>query len=84
MRSTPWIEQHEPEFAAYLAQIPPTSAAPPAERILDFLAGLRSRYGSVPEFLTGPACPSGSSTSSRARPGGGLTTWLPPAGAGRR
>ncbi len=28
VRSTPWIEQHEPEFAAFLAQIPPERRAP--------------------------------------------------------
>jgi protein tyrosine/serine phosphatase len=51
VRSTPWIEQHEPEFAAFLAQIPPERRAPRPERILDFLDGLRARYGSVQEFL---------------------------------
>jgi protein-tyrosine phosphatase len=50
-RSGPWIEQHEPEFAAYLAQIPPDRRSPRPERILGFLTGLRAKYGSVPGFL---------------------------------
>jgi protein tyrosine/serine phosphatase len=57
LRSTPWIEKHEPEFAAFLAQIPPERRAPRPERILDFLQGLRARYGSVPEFLTRTGVP---------------------------
>jgi protein-tyrosine phosphatase len=66
-RSTPWIEQHEPEFAAFLAQIPPERRAPRPERILDFLDGLRSRYGSVPEFLTRSGVPERQLNILRAR-----------------
>ncbi len=67
VRSTPWIEQHEPEFAAFLAQIPPERRAPRPERILDFLDGLRSRYGSVPEFLTRSGVPERQLNILRAR-----------------
>jgi protein-tyrosine phosphatase len=67
VRSTPWIEQHEPEFAAFLAQIPPERRAPRPERILDFLGGLRARYGSVPEFLTRSGVPERQLNILRAR-----------------
>jgi protein tyrosine/serine phosphatase len=67
LRSTPWIEKHEPEFAAFLAQIPPERRAPRPERILDFLDGLRSRYGSVPEFLTRSGVPEQQLNILRAR-----------------
>jgi protein-tyrosine phosphatase len=66
-RSTPWIEQHEPEFAAFLAQIPPDRLAPRPERILDFLAGIRGRYGSVSGFLTTFGVPEGDLDTLRAR-----------------
>ena len=66
-RSTPWIEQHEPEFAAFLAQIPPERRAPRPARILDFLGGLRARYGSVPEFLTRSGVPERQLNILRAR-----------------
>ncbi|HZU72017.1 MAG TPA: tyrosine-protein phosphatase [Acidimicrobiales bacterium] len=52
-RRTRWIEQHEPDFAAFLAQIPPERRAATPEKILGFLSGLRSRHGSVEEFLVG-------------------------------
>lgn len=67
LRSTPWIEEHEPEFAAFLAQIPPERRAPRPERILDFLAGLRARYGSVRQFLTGSGVPDRQLNILRAR-----------------
>jgi protein tyrosine/serine phosphatase len=57
LRSTPWIEEHEPEFAAFLAQIPPERRAPRPERILDFLDRLRASYGSARRFLTGSGVP---------------------------
>jgi protein tyrosine/serine phosphatase len=52
-RSTPWIEANEPDFAAFLAQIPPERRVVNRETILGFLAGIRSNHGSVPEFLAG-------------------------------
>jgi protein-tyrosine phosphatase len=51
-RSTPWIEANEPAFAAFLAQIPPDRRAIRPDRIVGFLDELRSKYGTVSEFLT--------------------------------
>ncbi len=67
MRSTPWIERHEPEFAAFLAQIPPEHRAPRPERILDFLTVLRARYGSIPQFLSRSGVPERQLDILRAR-----------------
>jgi len=50
-RSTAWIEIHEPEYAAYLAQIPAERRAATPEKMLDFLRGMKDTYGSVSEFL---------------------------------
>jgi protein-tyrosine phosphatase len=50
-RSTPWIEANEPQFAAFLAQIPPERRVISADTILGFLAGVRERYGSSRAFL---------------------------------
>ncbi len=52
-RSTAWITVHEPDFAAFLAQAPPERRTMSPETILGFLAGIRSRHGTVREFLTG-------------------------------
>ncbi len=51
VRSTAWIEANEPAYAAYIAQFPPERRVVSAETILGFLDGVRSTYGSVPEFL---------------------------------
>ena len=51
--STPWIEANEPGFAALLAQIPPERRMLSADAILGFLAGIRSKHGTVRDFLTG-------------------------------
>jgi protein-tyrosine phosphatase len=51
VRSTPWIQANEPEFAAFLAQIPPERRVISPDIILGFLAGIRAGYGSVNEFL---------------------------------
>jgi protein-tyrosine phosphatase len=52
-RSTPWIQANEPEFAAFLAQIPPERRVISPDIILGFLAGVRAAHASVPEFLVG-------------------------------
>ena len=52
-RSTPWIEANEPGFAALLAQIPPERRVLSSEAILGFLAGIRSKHGTVRDFLMG-------------------------------
>lgn len=46
-RSMAWIARHEPEFAAYLAEIPPERRAIRPEQILGFLERVRAEYGSV-------------------------------------
>jgi protein-tyrosine phosphatase len=51
VRSTPWIQENEPEFAAFLSQIPPERRVISPDIILGFLAGVRAGHGSVPEFL---------------------------------
>lgn len=50
-RSTAWIEANEPEFAAWLAQVPPEHRVVTHDMIMGFLAGLRSKYGSPAKFL---------------------------------
>jgi hypothetical protein len=52
-RSTSWISQHEPDFAAYLAEIPYERRAARPERIQGFLDLFRHQFGSTEEFLTG-------------------------------
>ena len=58
-RTTAWIEAHEPAFAAYMAQFPPERRVVRPETILGFLDGVRSTYGSVPEFLAALGHPGG-------------------------
>ena len=67
VRSTPWIEQHEPEFRGVSGPDPARASRPRPERILGFLDGLRSRYGSVPEFLTRSGVPERQLNILRAR-----------------
>jgi len=50
-RSDPWIQRHEPTFAAYLAQFPPEQRVTRPEVILGFLAAVRAGHGSVEGFL---------------------------------
>jgi hypothetical protein len=52
-RSMSWISLHEPDFAAYLAEIPYESRAARPERIRGFLDLFRYQFGSTEEFLTG-------------------------------
>lgn len=52
-RTTAWIEVNEPDYAAYLAQIPLEFRMATPEKIVGFLDLLRARYGSVREFLSG-------------------------------
>jgi hypothetical protein len=51
-RSTAWIETHEPDYAAFLAQIPAGRRAATPEKMLDFLDGMRANFGSVSAFLS--------------------------------
>jgi protein-tyrosine phosphatase len=50
-RSTAWILENEPEFAAWLAQVPPEHRVVTHDMILGFLTGLRAKYGSPAQFL---------------------------------
>lgn len=50
-RSMDWIEAHEPNFAAYLAQIPYERRAPHPEKIAGFLDRFRARFGSAEQYL---------------------------------
>src|SRR6266851_4079465 len=50
-RSTAWIEANEPDYAAYLAQIPLERRMATPDKILDFLDGLREKFGTVAGFL---------------------------------
>jgi protein-tyrosine phosphatase len=50
-RSMVWIEAHEPDFAAYLAEIPYERRAPRPEKIAGFLERFRAQFGSAEEFL---------------------------------
>ena len=52
-RTTAWIKVNEPDYAAYLAQIPLEFRKATPEKIVAFLELLRAKYRSVPEFLTG-------------------------------
>lgn len=52
-RSTSWIEEHEPAFAAFLALIPEASRHVDPQDILRFLDRLRDRHGSIEGFLVG-------------------------------
>lgn len=51
-RTLAWVEAHEPEFAALVAQIPPEARELRGEVILGFLAGVRAKYGSAAGFLS--------------------------------
>ncbi len=80
-RSTTWIEANEPAFAALLAQIPPERRVVRPETILGFLVGIRSKYGSVAEFLAELGVPEGRLDALRER----LlekSPWADPGGAG--
>ncbi len=46
-RSLAWIEENEPDFAAFLAEIPPERRAVRPEVIIGFLERLRAMHGSV-------------------------------------
>lgn len=50
-RSMVWIEANEPDFAAYLAEIPYERRAPRPEKIAGFLERFRAQFGSAEEFL---------------------------------
>jgi protein-tyrosine phosphatase len=50
-RSNEWISQNEPDFAAFLAQIPLERQHTRPETILGFLDGVRNAYGSVEKML---------------------------------
>ncbi|MBO0728062.1 MAG: tyrosine-protein phosphatase [Acidimicrobiaceae bacterium] len=50
-RSTTWIEANEPDFAAFLAEIPYERRAATPEKILGFLDRIRAQYGSVEVYL---------------------------------
>lgn len=52
-RSMAWIEANEPDYAAYLAQIPAERRAARPEKIADFLAGVREQFGTVDALLVG-------------------------------
>jgi protein-tyrosine phosphatase len=51
-RSAPWIAEHEPEFAAFLATIPVERRSVNGDAILGFLDRLRARHGSVEAFVS--------------------------------
>lgn len=46
-----WVAEHEPDFAAYLARIPPDRRVVRGERILGFLERLRAAHGSVENLV---------------------------------
>ncbi|HEX5586879.1 MAG TPA: tyrosine-protein phosphatase [Acidimicrobiia bacterium] len=50
-RSAPWIQANEPQFAAFLRQIPPERRVVSGETILGFLEQARAKYGSGRELL---------------------------------
>jgi protein-tyrosine phosphatase len=50
-RSIEWINQHEPAFAALLAQFPPERRVCRPEMILGFLERVRAEHGSVEDLL---------------------------------
>jgi hypothetical protein len=50
-RSSAWIEAHEPDFAAFLAQIPPERRVTSPDSIRGFLRLLRTAHGSAEQFL---------------------------------
>jgi protein-tyrosine phosphatase len=50
-RSSAWIADNEPLFAAFLAQIPPERRHTRPDTILGFLDEVRRRYGSVEKLL---------------------------------
>lgn len=50
-RSAPWIQANEPEFAAFLRQIPPERRVIEGETIVGFLELVRAKYGSGRELL---------------------------------
>jgi hypothetical protein len=50
-RSLDWIEVNEPDFAAFLAELPPEVRAVTPDKILGFLAKVRAAHGSIPELL---------------------------------
>jgi protein-tyrosine phosphatase len=50
-RSTSWISAHEPELAAFFAQIPPERSSAQPEKILEFLDGIRAVHGSASDLL---------------------------------
>ena len=50
-RTTAWIQVHEPDYAAYLEQIPVEFRRATPEKIVAFLERLREKYGTVDEFL---------------------------------
>lgn len=52
-RSTTWIDANEPDFAAFLAEIPYERRAATPEKILGFLDRVRARYQSVEGYLEG-------------------------------
>ena len=52
-RSTAWIEENEPAFAAFLALIPEARRHVDPQHILGFLDQLRDRHGSIEGFLVG-------------------------------
>lgn len=50
-RSSAWIEANEPDFAAFLATIPPERRVVSEETILGFLAGVRAEHGGIRELV---------------------------------
>ncbi len=52
VRSTTWIEEHEPELAAFFARIPPDLNRAHPEKILELLGYIRSSYGSATGLLS--------------------------------
>jgi protein-tyrosine phosphatase len=56
-RTMAWITVHEPDYAAYLDQIPVEFRIATPEKMLGLLERLRAKYGSVPEFLAAIGVP---------------------------
>lgn len=50
-RSLDWIAVNEPDFAAFLAELPAEVREVTPEKILGFLAKVRAAHGSIPELL---------------------------------